>query len=245
MMGFLDKMVEHLAAAWLERVLGGKASTVAAVLGGAALSVANFTDVLPKDWVAPVSNVAAIVLAIAALMGYGPKGAYKSATKTLLFGVVLFCACGAWAQTPPNTPPAPEPLANIYAAGVSYSVNATPGVAGTGLYAHLLSDTGTYAFTAIDALPNTLRPLTVTSNIGVGVAQRVFTVGGVPVFMPTAAGVSWSGSNTGWQWSGGALLAVHVRGTYYLMPSIRFLKSSVSNGSGYQPILGVLFAWGN
>jgi len=132
---------------------------------------------------------------------------------------------------------------NIYAAGGSYNINAAPSVAGTALYAHLLNGNGTYAFTAVDALPSTLKPFTVTSNIGVGVAQQLFTIGSVPVYVPTAAGISWSGTNTGWQWSGGALVGIKVKGNYYLMPSVRFLKSSVSGGTGYQPIFGLLFGW--
>jgi hypothetical protein len=135
-------------------------------------------------------------------------------------------------------------IQNLYAAGGSYSVNASPSVAGTALYAHALNVSGTYAFTAVDALPNTMKPFTVTTNIGAGIAQKVFTLGNVPVYVPTAAGISWSGTNTGWQWNGGALVAIKVKGNYYLMPSLRFMKSSVSNGTGYQPIFGLLIGWG-
>lgn len=143
-----------------------------------------------------------------------------------------------------------DPLANFYAAGVSYSINAVPAVAGTALYAHLLigpSDSykgSTYAFTVVDALPNTLHPFTVSTNIGAGLAQKVFTLGKVPIYMPTAAGISFNGTNTGWQWNGGVLASIHIKGQYYIMPTARFLKSSVSNGSGYQPIIGVLFGFG-
>jgi hypothetical protein len=142
----------------------------------------------------------------------------------------------------PNVPVAD--VQNIYAAGVSYSVNASPAIAGTALYAHQVTDSGLYAFTAVDALPNTFKPLTVNTNIGIGVAQKVATLGRVPIYMPTAAGISWNGMNTGWQWNGGVLASIHIKNQYYLMPTVRFLKSSVSNGSGYQPIIGVLFGWG-
>jgi hypothetical protein len=138
----------------------------------------------------------------------------------------------------------PSALQNVYAAGGSYSVGGSPAIAGTGLYAHLVTDRGTYAFSAVDAVPNTMKPFTVTTNIGVGVAQKIVTLGKVPIFVPTAAGISWSGSNTGWQWNAGALASIHLKGEYYLMPTVRVLKSSVSNGTGYQPIVGVLFAWG-
>ena len=145
-------------------------------------------------------------------------------------------------------PKAPAPteanLQNVYAAGVSWNNAGVPSVAGTGLYAHLLADTGTYAFTAVDALPNTLKPFTVTTNIGLGVAQKVVTIGTVPIYIPSSAGISFTGSNTGWQWNAGALGSIHLSGQYYLMPTVRIVKSSVSNGSGYQPIVGLLFAWG-
>lgn len=136
------------------------------------------------------------------------------------------------------------PSDNLYAAGLSYSVNATPALAGTALQAHLLSaSTKTYQFAAIDVLPNTIKPFTVTSNVGVGVAQQVlaFTVKGnsIPLYMPVAAGTTWSGSNVGWEWNGGVIAAIPYKG-FLLLPSVRFLKSSVSNGTGYQPILGIL-----
>lgn len=175
------------------------------------------------------------------------KGITRITASALLALTICITATMAMAQTTP--PPAPPPAANlqnIYAAGVSYSVGATPAVAGTGLYAHLIADStgGTYAFTAIDALPSTVKPFTVMTNVGAGIGQKVATIGKVAVYMPTAAGISFNGSNTGWQWSGGALAAIHLKGSYYLMPSARFLKSSVGNGSGYQPIIGVLLAWG-
>lgn len=143
------------------------------------------------------------------------------------------------------TPEAPAPqVQNLYAGGVSYSVGATPAIAGTGLYAHAISTEGLYAFTVIDALPNTLKPFTVNTNIGAGIAQKLFTLGKVPIYAPTAAGISWNGGNTGWQWNGGVIASIHIRGDYYILPSVRFLKSSVSGGTGYQPIIGVLFGWG-
>lgn len=160
----------------------------------------------------------------------------------LLLGLLLIPAT-LKAQTPiPGTPTVP--VANLYAGGVSYSVGATPAIAGTGLYAHAVSDEGLYAFTVIDALPNTLKPFTVSSNMGAGIAQKLFTVGKVPVYAPTAAGISWNGGNTGWQWNGGVIASVHIRGDYYILPSVRFLKSSVSGGTGYQVITGLLFGWG-
>ena len=136
------------------------------------------------------------------------------------------------------------PIQNFYGAGGSYNFNAQPNIAGTALYAHHITNTGTYAFTVIDVLPNTVKPFTITNNIGVGLAQKMFTFGKASLIMPTTAGISWSGTNTGWQWTGGGGVMVQVKDSFYVMPTVRFLKSSVSGGSGYEPILGVLFCWG-
>jgi hypothetical protein len=136
------------------------------------------------------------------------------------------------------------PIQNFYAAGGSYNVGATPAVAGTGLYAHSISNSSTYAFTAVDALPNTLKPFTVTSNIGAGIAQRVAALGKVGIWVPSSAGISWSGAKTGWQWNSGAMATIPLKNSFYLVPTVRMLKSSVSGGTGYQPIIGILVGWG-
>jgi hypothetical protein len=158
--------------------------------------------------------------------------------------VVLSIALAGFAQTAPA--PAPSSLSNIYAAGVSFNNAGSPAIAGTGLYARLINDgSGTYLFTVVDAIPTQLKPFTVTSNFGAGVAQKIFTIGSVPIFIPTSAGISFTGTNTGWSWSTGALASIKLKGNWRLFPTVRVAKSSVSNGTGYQPIVGVLFGWGN
>lgn len=150
----------------------------------------------------------------------------------------LFLALPLAAQT--DTLPS-----NIYAGGISFNSGASPRIAGTGLYARLLSDgSGTYAFTVVDALPVSVKPFTVNTNFGLGIAQKLVTIGKVPIFVPTSAGVSYNGVNTGWAWSTGALASVKVKDNWRVMPNVRIVKSSVSNGAGYQPIVGVLFGWG-
>lgn len=135
-------------------------------------------------------------------------------------------------------------VSNLYMAGGSYGAGATPAFAGSGLYAHQINTSGTYAFTMIDALPNTIQPFTVTTNVGVGIAQKIATIGTIPILVPTAAGISYTGPNVGWAWSTGGGAFFQVKPNWYLMPTIRILKSSVSGGTGYQPIVGVLFGWG-
>lgn len=171
------------------------------------------------------------------------QGSNPQAMKAIAVGLlVLGCTHASFAQT---APPAPAPLTNIYAAGISYNNAGSPAIAGTGLYARLVSDgTGTYLFTVVDAVPTNLKPFTVTSNFGAGIAQKVFTIGKVPIFVPSSAGVSYNGSNTGWAWSTGALASIPIKKNWRIFPNVRIVKSSVSNGAGYQPIVGVLFGWG-
>lgn len=152
---------------------------------------------------------------------------------TVLLALLALCECAS-AQN----------ATNIYAGGLSFNGTASPRIAGTALYAHNLNDSGTYAFTVVDALPASVKPFTVTTNMGVGVAQKLFTVGKVPIFLPTSAGISWTGSNAGWMWNGGFLASVKLKGNWRVMPNVRFLKASVGGG-GYQPIAGILIGFSN
>ena len=159
--------------------------------------------------------------------------------KKVILSLASLClfAITSFAQTAPTNP------TNIYAAGISFNQGATPQIAGTALYAHSISDSGTYAFTVIDALPASFKPFSVNTDIGAGIAQKLFTIANVPVFAPTSAGISFNGQNTGWDWSTGALASIKLKGNWRVMPNVRIVKSSVG-GSGYQPIVGVLFGWG-
>lgn len=151
--------------------------------------------------------------------------------KTIILILLLAALCAA------------QP-SSFAALGLSYSPNASPAIAGTGLYAKRLTDIGTYSFTVTDALPTTLKPFKVTTQTATGIAQRVYTMGRVSLYIPAAAGISYSGTNTGWSWTTGGLAAIPVRGSWYVLPSVRVVKSSVSDGTGYQGIVGVLFGWG-
>ena len=117
---------------------------------------------------------------------------------------------------------------NFAAGGASYSPGATPAVAGTGLYARLLSSTaGTYSFSVVDAVPASAKPFTVTTQVATGVAQKIATFGTVGIYIPAAAGVAWNGQNTGWSWSTGALASIPLK-NYHLMPNVRMVKSSTT-----------------
>ena len=187
----------------------------------------------------PHTTVGVLLAAfIAAYHSTAPKD-QQNVVKALFVGVCLIglCSSAAVAQTTPS---------NIYAAGISFNNNGSPAVAGTGLYAKLINDgMGTYAFTVVDALPQNAKPFTVTTNFGAGIAQKAFMIGKVPVFIPSSAGISFNGTNTGWAWSTGALASVKLKGNWRVFPNVRIVKSSVTNGTGYQPIVGVLFGWGS
>ena len=161
----------------------------------------------------------------------------------------------ATAQTPTPTP-TPVP-ANIYAAGVTYNPGASPSIAGTALYGRRLLDS-TFAFTALDALPvlpPTPQPrivgqpqpgILIDTNVSVGIAQKVLTISGIPIYVPTSAGISWTGNHTGWAWSTGGLAWIPLKkdSGWAIAPHVRLLKSSVSGGAGYGVMGGVLLGWG-
>jgi hypothetical protein len=201
---------------------------------------------------AGIVTFALILHAILPSVFSAPSDADQQATgisKVAKLGVLLLlfalCSLPARAQTATPAPtPAPAAIQNIYAAGASWNGAGSASVAGSVLYAHLLAD-GTYAFTHIDAVPASVKPFTVTTNIGAGVAQKIATIGKYNVYVPAAAGISFSGANAGWQWNTGAAVAIPF-GTkgYFLMPTVRFLQSNVSGGAGVQPIIGLLFGWG-
>lgn len=130
---------------------------------------------------------------------------------------------------------------NIVGAGISYGDR----IAGTGLAAKLIAGSGTYTFTVMDVVPATVKPLVVTTSVSAGIAQKIITIGGVAIFIPTAAGISYSGGNTGWAWSTGALAAIPIKTSKWrFLPNVRVIKSSVSGGDGYKIIAGAMLGWG-
>ena len=158
-------------------------------------------------------------------------------TISLVFVLMLTALMGlAQAATDP---------ANIYALGGSWNQSASTETsqqfAATALYARKQSEAGTYAFTAIDIVPTSVQPITLTTQTSVGVAQRVLGLGGWTIYATVAAGPSWTGMNTGWAWLAGGM-ASHPLGKtdWKVAPNVRTIKSSVNNNSGYQIIIGAL-----
>ena len=156
---------------------------------------------------------------------------------TSLFLLLAFAAA-AFAQATPT-----DPL-NIWGVGVSWnqsaSSDASQQFAGTAFYAREQNTKGTYAFNVIDAVPTSFKPFTTVTNIGVGLGQRLVTVGSWNLYGTATAGPSWSGQSTGWDWSGGALATHPIKGKWWFGGNARIIRSSVNNNSGNQYIFGFL-----
>lgn len=157
--------------------------------------------------------------------------------------VLLLAAVCAFAQTPA------DPI-NIYALGGSWNQSASSVTsqqfAATALYARAQNTVGTYAFTALDLVPTSVTPITLTTQTSVGIAQRALTISGWKIYGTAAAGPSWTGNNSGWAWIAGGM-ATHPlgKGNWRIMPNVRTIKSSVSNNSGYQLIIGLMIGSGS
>lgn len=154
--------------------------------------------------------------------------------KRLLSAAVLFVglASGASAQG----------VSNFYAVGGSYNPAASPKGSLTAMAAHQLNTSGTYGFTVVDALAAADK--TFTTNVGVGVAQKIATIAGHDVLVPTSLSLSTNGANVGWAYGTGAYIPFKVKDDWYVGIMARAVKSNVSNGSGIQPILSLTFGWG-
>jgi len=109
-------------------------------------------------------------------------------------------------------------------------------VAGTGLYGRLVDAKGTYAVAVMDVVPTTAKPYTVTTNPSAGVAQRFYSHNNLKVFATPAAGLSYTGNNTGYSYALGGMVTYDLSPNYALGFGGRLFKSSISN-SGYQPAL--------
>jgi hypothetical protein len=134
---------------------------------------------------------------------------------------------------------------NLYMVGLTGNVGSDKPIAGTALYAHRLTDVGTYPFTLIDVIPSSAKPLTVTTNIGVGVAQKIATIANVPVYSPASLSVSYNSTAVGYAYSGGigAMFRPQAGKNWFLMPTLRFSKSNIS-GDGIVLLPGLLYGWG-
>jgi len=173
----------------------------------------------------------------------------------LLTALLFVAACVVYAQTP-----TPTTTSNLYGLGSSWNNGASPSVAGTGFYGHRVANattastvTGagtvpgtsypTFAVTFLDVLPIAIKPFTVSTNVSVGVAQQVLSYNGISFAVLAAAGGSFTGTNSGWDWTGGvnAIYRIKKAGVpthFGVWGGTRWLKSSVSNGAGYQLIPG-------
>jgi hypothetical protein len=168
-------------------------------------------------------------------------------TKMVLF--VLLLGAVALGQTATPAPTVLPPL-NIWGVGLSWNQGASSALsqqfAGTAFYAREQNTAGTYLYTMFDVVSTTVKPLTVTTNTGIGLGQKITTVAGWTIYATATAGPSWTGSNAGWNWTGGGMAAHAIgKSKWNIIPMIRTVKSSVNNNSGYQLIFSLGFGTGN
>lgn len=110
------------------------------------------------------------------------------------------------------------------------------------MWAREAGQTRNYLFAVMDILPNDVGPETVITNLGLGLADHVFTVHKYPVFVPVSFDLSETGSHVGWAWSTGGMLSIPWRDHWHLLPSVRLVHSDLA-GSKVQPIFGVMVGW--
>ncbi len=166
--------------------------------------------------------------------------------RILTYAAAMLLIAGAAMVSAQTIPDAPTPNlpANVYALGLSFNNGVSPALAGTGMYGRLMNaSTGTYGFTVLDILPVSATPVIVTTNVGVGVAQRVLNINDVNLFGVLSTGLTVSGANAGWNWTGGGLVDIPIKKSgvptrWHIMPNVRFVKANVPNGAGYQLIFG-------
>jgi hypothetical protein len=159
----------------------------------------------------------------------------------LTLSLLVITAVAAFGQTDQT---------NVYGFGIAWDQSASnitsQQYAVTAMYARAQTEKGTYAFTALDIVPTSVKPVTVTTQTSVGVAQRVLTLNGWNFYATGATGPSWSGTNAGWAWIMGGMATHSIGKTgWKVMPNIRTIKSSINNNSGYQLIFGCMFGFGN
>ncbi len=159
--------------------------------------------------------------------------------KAFIIGSIagLILSAVAFGQTAPTLTSLPS---NIYAFGATVNPNGSPIVSGTGLYGRLVDTKGTYAIAVLDVVSTTSAPYTVTTNPSAGIAQEFINNGRVKVFVTPSAGLSYTGTNTGYSYALGGLITYDLTPKYSIGFGGRLFKSNVSN-SGYQPAISVEF----
>lgn len=138
---------------------------------------------------------------------------------------------------------------NFFAAGIAWN----PKLSGNLVYAKRVSD-GIYNFNFVDVVRKNTDPFQVTTSIQANVAKKTFSLDinglALPVYITAGAGVSVSGETEGNQvkptWNTGIAVPVQIRKVrgLYILPNIRYLRTSNLEGSGEQYIFGLLIGLG-
>ena len=114
-------------------------------------------------------------------------------------------------------------------------------IRGTLLYAHRLSEGGTYSVTVVDVLSKSITPFETSVGISTGLAQHVRDIGPGRVFVVTTVRTLAGGENVGYLWTGGGGFAVGIGRGFSAMPILRVIKSSLTD---FQASYGLVIGWG-
>ena len=129
---------------------------------------------------------------------------------------------------------------NVVGLGVSFNQMNKASVAGSAMYAHRLTTTGSqWSFSSFDVIPLPTNPYLALTSITTGVAQDLGHIGKLAIVLPLAAGVTSNGTNTGWGWTSALILSYPI-GRWRIMPNIRVNKTSVGQGAGPQMTFGLM-----
>ena len=250
---------ERVIASFIERSCKNYVTTIIGVISVALYALTQFSSLIPPRYKS-AADAASVLLSGVALILAKDKGIKVNLPDVgklgvLIFALMLVPALHAQNATNATIPNAPAPqLKDIYGAGLAYS--GTTHVAGSAFEAHLLTG-NTYTFTDFIAVPSTQtvkttdsatgavtasKSLGVSTNIGVGVAQKLVDFGKFPIYTTGTGGISWTGSDTSWQFNYGATSAIHLKGDYYLFPWVGGLSSPTVGGTKIEG--GIDFAFG-
>jgi hypothetical protein len=134
------------------------------------------------------------------------------------------------------------PFRDVVAMGAAWNQQAAPQINGMLVYATRIAE-GLYSFNLVDITPSTYKPFTITTNITIGLAQYMRTVGPARIYTVATAGVGAGGNTAGLAWTAGgvAMVPVGKKGLCLLL-SVRALKNTMSD---FQGVYGIAIGWGD
>ena len=216
------------------------------ILGIIFQAINAMSDFFPDK--ALVASIAALIQAVIGVLSHfkNPDGtpatvAYvpkKSDAKYLgllmLFVVLMVAPCMAQETN--------QGYENFAAMGASWNQYASPGIAGSLLYAKRLGDSDdTYSFSYVDLISKSQEQFSAATSITTGVAKKLLKFGKARVYGTTGVGLLAGGENIGYSWTAGGALAIPLGKGFQVLPNVRVIKSSLTD---FHAIYGLMLGFG-